>query len=74
MQIKIKDSKKVVFQPVTIEVTLETMNELKSLWCYLNQSPKSIKSNITELHMIPDSFVRMDCLWNEIDKEIHSQS
>ncbi len=74
MKIKIKDSKKVGFQPVTIELTLETMNELKSLWCYLNIPKDSVVEYNQKLNRNPKEFISMYDFWDIVDDEIDLQS
>ena len=44
---KIQSVNKKTFTPITLEITIETKQELAALWCALNSSIPSLQNNVS---------------------------
>jgi len=60
---------KPAFEPVTLEITLETKDELLTLWHHLNIDFSHVKTATdTTSKSLPDNPSGIDLLWRELDE------
>ena len=63
---KVKNKKSKTFEPITLEITIETPEELCDLWHRLNKEANAVITKPNILKYKAETIINME-LWKEID-------